>query len=172
MKAIPTIYNGLQFRSRLEATWAAFFDLMGWKWEYEPCDFPGWIPDFLLGERTYVEVKPWRTAEQIVFEKAWMGCGCKSGDAAMIVCGVAPLLTEKRQTGVGLGWGYGLYTDENGGGEMTGEPVFVGPHGLRYGWHPKHDALDDTLIYPAATHYKMLHAWREAKNRVQWRAPK
>lgn len=39
--AIPTKYNGINFRSRLEAKWAAFFDLLEWNWEYEPCDFNG-----------------------------------------------------------------------------------------------------------------------------------
>jgi hypothetical protein len=60
-KSIPTLYNGIQFRSRLEATWAAFFDVIGWEWEYEPALFegPGWTPDFLLkGRNTLVEVKP------------------------------------------------------------------------------------------------------------------
>lgn len=46
--AIPTMYAGVQFRSRLEARWAAFFDLVGWKWEYEPFDLEGYIPDFRL----------------------------------------------------------------------------------------------------------------------------
>lgn len=48
MNAIPTVYAGVQMRSRLEATWAAFFDQMGWKWSYEPVDLDGWIPDFVL----------------------------------------------------------------------------------------------------------------------------
>ena len=30
IKAIPTTYAGVRFRSRLEARWAAFFDLCGW----------------------------------------------------------------------------------------------------------------------------------------------
>lgn len=47
-KAHPTMYKGVQFRSRLEATWAAFFDLAGWKWEYEPVDLEGWSPDFYV----------------------------------------------------------------------------------------------------------------------------
>lgn len=33
---IPTMYKGIQFRSRLEARWAVFFDTLGIKWEYEP----------------------------------------------------------------------------------------------------------------------------------------
>lgn len=62
IKAIKTKYAGVTFRSRLEANWAAFFDLMGWKWEYEPIDLDGWSPDFLLrgsdGMEVFVEVKP------------------------------------------------------------------------------------------------------------------
>jgi hypothetical protein len=46
LTAIPTRYGGVQFRSRLEARWAAFFDLAGWRWQYEPIDLAGWIPDF------------------------------------------------------------------------------------------------------------------------------
>lgn len=59
--AIPTRYAGVNFRSRLEAKWAAFFDLVGWRWEYEPIDLNGWIPDFVLfgcGHHVFVEVKP------------------------------------------------------------------------------------------------------------------
>ena len=61
IKAHPTMYNGVQYRSRLEARWAAFFDLIEWQHEYEPIDLPGWSPDFLLhGHRSkiLVEVKP------------------------------------------------------------------------------------------------------------------
>jgi hypothetical protein len=64
IKAIPTLYRGVQFRSRLEARWAAMFDLMGWNWRYEPLDFDGWIPDFIIkrayeaGDDLLVEVKP------------------------------------------------------------------------------------------------------------------
>lgn len=60
IKAIPTVYNHVQFRSRLEARWAAFFDLCGWQWEYEPFDLDGWAPDFMLkgAVRALVEVKP------------------------------------------------------------------------------------------------------------------
>lgn len=61
MKAHPTTYNGMRFRSRLEAKWAAFFDKLGARWEYEPEDLSGWVPDFYLifDEGTLpVEVKP------------------------------------------------------------------------------------------------------------------
>lgn len=65
IKAIETSYNGLLFRSRLEARWAVFFDSAGVKYEYEPDAFMlggiGYVPDFYLPEyELYVEVKPAR----------------------------------------------------------------------------------------------------------------
>jgi hypothetical protein len=42
----PTLYNGVLFRSRLEAHWACFFDQVNWKWDYEPMDLSGWTPTF------------------------------------------------------------------------------------------------------------------------------
>lgn len=61
--AIETRYKGLTFRSRLEATWAAFFDLWGWEglWKYEPIDLNGYIPDFIMDfpwAPLLIEVKP------------------------------------------------------------------------------------------------------------------
>lgn len=66
-QAIQTVYRGARFRSRLEARWAAFFDLLGWRWEYEPVDLDGYIPDFmlLLRQPVLVEVKPAWTCEQL-----------------------------------------------------------------------------------------------------------
>ena len=63
-RSIPTVYNDIQMRSRLEAAWAAFFDELNLSWEYEPEDFDGWIPDFVIfpagydSYPRYVEVKP------------------------------------------------------------------------------------------------------------------
>jgi hypothetical protein len=70
-RAIATHYQGAHFRSRLEARWAAFFDLCGWRWEYEPPEEDGWIPDFaLIGAKGIVraEVKPihWFGHDEIV----------------------------------------------------------------------------------------------------------
>ena len=65
--AKPTVYQGIQFRSRLEARWAAFFDRLGWPYEYEPFECGGWIPDFLLKLHTpvLVEVKPAATSREL-----------------------------------------------------------------------------------------------------------
>jgi hypothetical protein len=75
IKAHPTKYGGVMFRSRLEARWAAFFDLLGWVWRYEPIDLDGWTPDFYLKfpcghsecggfHELYVEVKPYSDDEE------------------------------------------------------------------------------------------------------------
>jgi hypothetical protein len=74
LRPIPTKYNGVQFRSRLEARWAAFFDRAGWRWEYEPPETDGWIPDFLLigAQRSVrIEVKPinWFGTERTQLEQ-------------------------------------------------------------------------------------------------------
>ena len=61
-KPIETIYNGYRFRSRLEARWAVFFDVLGIEYEYEPEgineDGINYLPDFYLPEFfSYFEVK-------------------------------------------------------------------------------------------------------------------
>lgn len=66
IKAIETHYNGMRFRSRLEARWAVFFDAIGIRYEYEPEGYTAkdgtcYLPDFYLpDEDVYVEVKPFR----------------------------------------------------------------------------------------------------------------
>lgn len=59
---IQTSYSGYRFRSRLEARWAVFFDVLGVRWEYEPEGYrlpSGWyLPDFFLPDLGWwVEVK-------------------------------------------------------------------------------------------------------------------
>ena len=67
LRAIPTLYSGCEFRSRLEARWAKFFNELAIEWRYE---YEGWegfilapfgeryLPDFYLPELGYwIEVK-------------------------------------------------------------------------------------------------------------------
>ena len=44
--AIPTTYSGVVFRSRLEARWAAFFDLCGWDGLTSYCPLMAGFPIF------------------------------------------------------------------------------------------------------------------------------
>lgn len=62
-KAKEQVYNGVTFRSTLEARWAIFFDACGLKWVYEPECFEleagNYTPDFYLKKYDlFVEIKP------------------------------------------------------------------------------------------------------------------
>jgi hypothetical protein len=62
-KAKEQVYNGVKFRSTLEARWAVFFDACGLDWVYEPECFEleagSYTPDFYLKDYDlYVEIKP------------------------------------------------------------------------------------------------------------------
>lgn len=51
--AIPAAYNGYRFRSRTEARWAVFLDILNIRWEYEVegyqlADGLRYLPDFWL----------------------------------------------------------------------------------------------------------------------------
>ena len=92
-KGIPTTFAYSNFRSRLEARWAAFFDLIGWRWTYEPLDVSGYIPDFLIhGKRPFfVEVGP------CVTETDYMAKSVKADRVAgelgrdVLIVGVSPI---------------------------------------------------------------------------------
>lgn len=69
MQGIETLYKNILFRSKLETRWAAYFDLCGIKWKYEPWALTvldgakcvNYIPDFIIeldDSLVYVEVKP------------------------------------------------------------------------------------------------------------------
>jgi hypothetical protein len=63
LKAIDTWWNGLWFRSRLEARWAVFFDYLDIKYEYEKEGYDlgdgiWYLPDFWLPDQEcFVEIK-------------------------------------------------------------------------------------------------------------------
>ncbi len=103
IKPIPTKYNDVQFRSRLEARWAAFFDLLEWEWEYEPCDFDGWIPDFLLkfDSPIFIEVKPvYNFPQHIADEIEKSGC---TEDCLIVGMALDPPKNSSYY-GVQIGW--------------------------------------------------------------------
>ena len=64
---IETLYGGVKFRSKLEAQWAMYFDLIGAKWEYEPQPFrlstgKVYVPDFIIRN---VRLVHWRSEEEL-----------------------------------------------------------------------------------------------------------
>lgn len=148
MKAHPTTYAGVRFRSRLEARWAAFFDLAGWSWEYEPADLAGWSPDFLVTfpcpmadhdtphtHPLMVEVKPYTALEQFHDHVAW---SMMEGDYphGIAVLGLSPVVSAFGD--------YLPHADQCCVNETYSVPYFV----------PTWSTL-----------------WRTAGNTVQWRRP-
>jgi hypothetical protein len=62
IQPIETEYFGFSFRSRLEARWAVFYELIGVKWDYEPegynLDGVLYLPDFHIERVGWIEIKP------------------------------------------------------------------------------------------------------------------
>lgn len=143
--AHPTSYNGVLFRSRLEARWAAFFDLINWTWEYEPLDLEGWTPDFKVTfncghsecpsrHKLLAEVKPFYSLEQFkgmpVERNAY---GQKYGSDGGLMLGQNPHIT---------GW------------EMS--------HGAGGGFCTVEEWVDSRSFHT------IDQLWAEAGNRTQW----
>ena len=92
--AIPTVYKGIEFRSRLEAKWAIMFDYLDWPWQYEPVDFKGYIPDFHIDfgrKQFFIEIKPAFTQDDLrpALDKAVRALG-ESREETILVLGGSP----------------------------------------------------------------------------------
>lgn len=61
----PTLYKGIEMRSRLEAKWAAYMDSLDLTWQYEACCYADqtrqYLPDFTIlapgTQRDHTELK-------------------------------------------------------------------------------------------------------------------
>jgi hypothetical protein len=169
--AIPTLYRGRLYRSRLEARWAAFFDEMGWQSEYEPSDLGIWSPDFALWGRPtraplLVEVKPIDDWEPTIARK--MADACRECGAFLLLAGRAPEFTSGRTV---LGWlgQTGCYeaqwTEALLGRDVLGRADFQA-NGQEF--------CQETLMWetqqPLAP-FSGAAAWTRAANTVQFRKP-
>jgi len=92
VQAIETTYAGCLFRSRLEARWAAMFDLLGLPWVYESVDH------FLVrgSDPFYVEVKPAKHAKDYLEESGTLDVKAPADttDLPLMLVGVAPLVSS------------------------------------------------------------------------------
>jgi len=90
--AITTFYKGYCFRSRLEAKWAAYFDLLKLPWLYEPKDLEWYIPDFII-DGLLVEVKGCGSIQGLeehidkIIRSGWKGPWVIVGDSPHIQLG-------------------------------------------------------------------------------------
>jgi hypothetical protein len=148
--AIPTVYKGVKFRSRLEARTACFLDLCGFLWDYEPIDLARYIPDFLvelpLGT-TLLECKPAVHAQEFkapcrkITRSGWVG--------PAIVIGSQLHIAPDDRADLTL---YGAVAAEEGAWSKVGR----GRWPKVWGDYPFSEVFD---------------SWGKAGNIVQWKAP-
>src|SRR5262245_39016319 len=177
MRAIPTTYAGIRFRSRLEARYAVLFDLLGWRWSYEPIDLAGWIPDFVIhGARPIlVEVKPIFTFDGVLGARIRKAAdlhddATRPGYEALI-CGAD--LSDMRQHSLrhlgdyGLGWLWDHWWDPAAVFYLSGSDRV----GLCHCDADYRDRISG--IYEGNGHIgqavELKRLWDAAGNEVQWR---
>lgn len=117
MDGIATTYDAARFRSRLEARWAALFDLLRWPWIYEPVDLAGYIPDFVLNfhRPLLVEVKPAFAVPELIAAAAAKVEASRWEHEALIV-GVTPVLVSAYGPWAMAGAGpFGAISDRSAG---------------------------------------------------------
>jgi hypothetical protein len=191
--AIPTEYNGRRYRSRLEARWCAFFDLLGWRPEHEPYDLGEWSPDFLVrpqgAQPILVEVKPIEeccddTISRIdrACDKRKLWCGNEPKIAGVLLTRVAPrIVSPEKHDCVDIGW--------------FANPYHTGGDDVHIGWVRDWDKpilladvvhTEDNNYYTAMTGHAdaavrfmrreyrpyaeyTMGLWNAACNAVQWR---
>ena len=195
IKAHPTTYAGTKFRSRLEARWAAFFDLLGWQWQYEPVDLNGWTPDFAIRCKdgpVYVEVKPieWvgtnddnnkQVKSRADLAKVFAYFKSVNEPREVLVLGTAPsFITHKRDQYCTWGFlGSILWPTTQGDTPHVDTACLFKPKTgfdfcAYYGSY--HFRIDgeydgDHHLHGAGVDENMVEKlWREASNRVQWKA--
>lgn len=189
---IPTKYGFINFRSRLEARWAAFFDILGWSWTYEPFDLPGWIPDFVIVGSygsVLVEVKPCSTSKQIGAELTAIRASLSPDSPPAMVVGVSPFILPANGgvaevvLGVGSQSGWGHEDPEDAPhnetcGFVLGRWKDEKSNGLHFGIADQFDCYADKLggwydggrIRHAPLVEEVLPLWAAACNLTQWKA--
>jgi hypothetical protein len=190
------MFSGTQFRSRLEARWAAFFDLAGWRWIYEPVDFSGWIPDFALIGQSHlvlIEVKPlcWindndhETMRRMIdrcndLEKCWRVIDGAAKDdleidlnlqamPEVLVVGAYPHIIDDEVL-------LGAFLREAWGNGCDLAILRQGYHPQRFDFHAHYGSYEYRIggHHDGDHHIKALRsfdveeAWRGAGNAVQW----
>lgn len=194
--AIPTVYRGVRYRSRLEARWAAFFDQLGWNHTYEPYDLGLWSPDFIIkiaGEYTnaiLVEVKPIGefcadTIDRMIsacIERGIFPRGDESNIAGIMLVGTAPRSCAENNI-VELGWFTSSRIQEYAAKAvgaawfMTEDrPVLVADvvHTDGEGYFAVMTDKDGLVVSRPLPHWRGYHdhamqLWANACNAVQWR---
>jgi hypothetical protein len=174
-QAIATTYQGIRFRSRLEAKWAAWFDAVGWPWVYEPIDLAGYIPDFVLpfpAGPVLVEVKPCFALSDRIAQDAIARIDASAWPQEALLIGAALFGDDDA---VSCGW-LGEVVPGRKRLWFDDAPLFDCPYcqriTFRHGTNSYHCRRCGMNDHSAATlpHARVRDAWAMATNRVQWAA--
>lgn len=195
-QGIPTTYNSIDFRSRLETKWAVFFDILGWTYQYEPYEFEGYIPDFALTFRKplLVEVKPVSSTEE-VYEKCQKAISAAwDNDTDILIVGSHIGLQSDETTELqqghrfNIGWiATGPTKAKQGFRRVTGAPFMVCPFCEQLSIYAYSDQWPSKCVlcgqvgkyraYAPMFHrgmhnVKLLNMWTRAGNHVQYNKPR
>ena len=140
MKAIPIIYEGIQFRSKLEARWYIFMKKLGWNVVYEPEieGINGWIPDFLIigkDRNILVDVKPINRIDdwskhpdcKKILNSGIEELCCKDRSYELLIVGSNLQLDGKSEMGIGYSAGWISDSNEKPIFDKLGEVIFISP---------------------------------------------
>lgn len=187
-RGIPTMNQGIQFRSRLEARWASFFTMLGWPWEYEPFDLNGYIPDFVLKFEhsgkpapVLVEVKPSLYVQELhehtgkIEKSGWskealiVGGALFDDDEGCHVLGITTSGWKDEQGSSSFGYWVDAHT-------RFCEKIDHGHAGLTCAegsWHCRVCGVGGKP-WSVTTGWDQCarHWWKEAQNQNQWRSPR
>jgi hypothetical protein len=181
-RGIPTEYAGIQFRSRIEARWAAFFDFVRWPWVYEPTDLPGYVPDFALTfplAPVLIEVKHELTRAALVEPAKRFALAGWRGE--FVVVGAHLLEDPSHPDCASLGR-MGQWTpgpDGDGATELGDAIVHhctrcdaLSFHHSDAAWRcVRSGCANGNALLGHVGISELRTAWAVASNRVQWRAP-
>jgi hypothetical protein len=164
--AIPTLYRGIQMRSRLEAKYAILFDLLGLKWAYEAIDLNGAIPDFIVEVElfsrpqvsgpTLIEIRPLLTAPEYretinkIARSGWQG-------SAMVLGATV----REHDTPWGKEWSLGY-------GTAVVSPKDAEPGAYNWfpvGWCASGEAAGK---FAWGGNFDITRMWADATNRSRW----
>jgi len=154
------------------------FDLMEWKYEYEPYDLMGWIPDFAIfgNQEIIVETKPYNTLEEFDTNKVVSAIKETEKDGKEILL-LGSTIFENTETWAhpAIGW-LGEYFSESS--EYWFETAIFNKN-RSWGFFHAMGSYEDRITgerdgdhhLSPPSYDEVLELWNKAGDIVQWKPP-
>lgn len=185
MEGIITMYRNRRYRSRLEARWAVMFDLLSWRYEYEPYDLRGFIPDYALfgAEEIITEVKPYSSLEE--FDRGKILAALKGTEkwgkevlllGSTLIAAAMPIWDNRPAVILGFLGEFEKGVGREFGGEYWFSRAILNYYEGKWGFYHEEGCFKDRItgLYEG-DHYlcnpgyeEVLKLWNQAGNIVQW----